>query len=54
MELWKLILIAVGVAVLINFLFKKLAFLFRALLIIVIVLVIVYFFRDKVVGLLVG
>ena len=53
MELWKLILIAVGVVFIINFLFKKLAFVIRALLIVIIILVLFYFLKDQIVGLLI-
>jgi len=51
MELWKIILIAIGVVFLINFILKKVAFLIRLILIIIIVLVLYYFLRDPVVAL---
>ena len=53
MELWKMILIAIGVIFLVNFLLKKLAFVIRAIIIIVIILVLYYFLKDPVVALFV-
>ena len=54
MEIWQLILIAVAVVFLVNFLLKKVAFVIRALLIIAIILILYYFLKDPVVALLVG
>ena len=54
MELWKLILIAIAVVFIVNFLLKKIAFVIRALIIIVIILVLFYFLKDPVVALFVG
>lgn len=48
-----MILIAVGVIFLVNFLLKKLAFVIRAIIIIVIILVLYYFLKDPVVALFV-
>lgn len=54
LELWQSILIAIGVVLLINIVFKSLAFVFRAIIIIVIILALFYFLRDPVVALLVN
>ncbi len=48
-----MILIAIGVIFLVNFLLKKLAFVIRAIIIIVIILVLYYFLKDPVVALFV-
>jgi len=53
LPLWESILIAIGVILLVNILFKSLAFVFRAVIIIVIILVLYYFLKDPVVALLV-
>ena len=53
MELWKIILIAIAVIFIINFLLKKIAFVIRALIIIAIILVLYYFLKDPVVALLI-
>jgi len=53
MDLWKIILIAIAVIFIINFLLKKIAFVIRALIIIIIILVLYYFLKDPVVALLI-